>query len=349
MRGLRRRRGSAATTGPCTRCCRTTRARRTTLERLAAHVPAGRGHAHARARPGRRGRVAAASRCTLDTRIFGALRGVRSLPTGEREGQDPGVDWCVRARLPRPARRARSSSARRRCPERASIQARDGTAIAEGPDRLSDLGPLASEIAGRVGPAPAGAAAGAAPSAASRADSPVGLTGLEREFDERLVRHARRRALRRRPRARPQARAARRRRAVLDRPRSSSAPRSRRWPAATAGSRPSRPSTGEVLGAGRDRAVRAPAAGQRVQDHHARRRAAEQGGQARRELSRSTDRATIEGVEHPERQRRVLRRLAAQLVRALLQQRVRAAGREAGRAEARRDGRGVRLQPGSAA
>ena len=39
-------------------------------------------------------------------------------------------------------------------PPRAAIEARDGTIIAQGEARLSELGPLASEVAGRVGPAP---------------------------------------------------------------------------------------------------------------------------------------------------------------------------------------------------
>ena len=39
-------------------------------------------------------------------------------------------------------------------PPRAAIQARDGTPLAEGEARLSELGALASEIAGRLGPAP---------------------------------------------------------------------------------------------------------------------------------------------------------------------------------------------------
>ena len=121
---------------------------------------------------------------TLDTRIFGALRGVLVLPTGEREGQDPGVDWSselVYPGLHDGEKLKRETS----LPERASILARDGQAIAEGPDRLSDLGPLASEIAGRVGPAPEERL----PELAKRgvpADSQVGLTGLERQFDERL-------------------------------------------------------------------------------------------------------------------------------------------------------------------
>jgi cell division protein FtsI/penicillin-binding protein 2 len=71
-------------------------------------------------------------------------------------------------------------------PPRATIEARNGRPLAQGEARLSDLGPLAAEIAGRVGPAPPERqeelAARGVPDGA-----PVGLTGLEREFDERLA------------------------------------------------------------------------------------------------------------------------------------------------------------------
>ena len=70
-------------------------------------------------------------------------------------------------------------------PPRATIEARDGTPLAEGEARLSELGALAAEIAGRVGPAP--------PERAEELErqgvptgAPVGLTGLEREFDTEL-------------------------------------------------------------------------------------------------------------------------------------------------------------------
>jgi cell division protein FtsI/penicillin-binding protein 2 len=58
--------------------------------------------------------------------------------------------------------------------------------IAQGPDRSSDLGPLAADIAGRVGPIPADEAdryarLGYPP------DATIGLTGLERQFEQRLA------------------------------------------------------------------------------------------------------------------------------------------------------------------
>ncbi|MBE2318454.1 penicillin-binding protein 2 [Solirubrobacter sp. CPCC 204708] len=122
---------------------------------------------------------------TLDTKVFGALRGVLVVPIGEREGQDPGVDW--RAELVYPGLHAGETLKRETSlPERASILARDGKPLAEGPDRLSELGPLASEIAGRVGPAPEERKRELAARGLPK-DAQVGLTGLEREFDERLA------------------------------------------------------------------------------------------------------------------------------------------------------------------
>jgi cell division protein FtsI/penicillin-binding protein 2 len=121
----------------------------------------------------------------LETRIFGTLRGTMTLPTGDREGDAPGIDW--RADLVYPGLR-RGEKLRRETtlPPRATIEARDGTPIAKGQERVSDLGLIASEIAGTIGPASKQRAAelerrGVPPGA------PVGLTGLEREFDERLT------------------------------------------------------------------------------------------------------------------------------------------------------------------
>ena len=71
-------------------------------------------------------------------------------------------------------------------PPRAAIQARDGTIIAQGEQRLSDLGSLASEIAGRLGPAPPEREEELARRGVPEG-TPVGLTGLERTFDERLA------------------------------------------------------------------------------------------------------------------------------------------------------------------
>ena len=123
----------------------------------------------------------------LDTRIFGRLRGTLVVPTGDRAKGGAGVDW--RAELVFPGLR-RGEKLRRETdlPPRATLEARDGSAIAKGPDRVPDasLGQLAAEIGGTVGPAPpdraAELAARGVPSGAA-----VGLTGLERQFDDRLT------------------------------------------------------------------------------------------------------------------------------------------------------------------
>ena len=122
---------------------------------------------------------------TLRTRIFGTLAGRLALPMVDLGDGGAGVDW--RPNLVHPGlHRGEKLSRTTRMPPRATIQARDGTPLAEGESRLSDLGALASEIAGRVGPAPPERAAelerrGVPPGA------PVGLTGLEREFDAQLA------------------------------------------------------------------------------------------------------------------------------------------------------------------
>ena len=122
----------------------------------------------------------------LRTRIFGTLSGQLALPVKE-DGGDEGatVDWARHMVHPglRPGEKLTRST---EMPPRAAIQARDGTPLAEGEARLSDLGALASEIAGRVGPAPPERAADLERRGVPRG-APVGLTGLEREFDEALA------------------------------------------------------------------------------------------------------------------------------------------------------------------
>jgi penicillin-binding protein A len=119
----------------------------------------------------------------LQTKIFGRLSGHVRLPMVD-EADGSGVDWRSQLVFPglRPGERLQRETT---LAARGAILARDGTPLAKGPNRLSDLGPLAAEVAGRVGPAPP-----------ERADelarrgipdgAPVGLNGLEREFDERL-------------------------------------------------------------------------------------------------------------------------------------------------------------------
>jgi cell division protein FtsI/penicillin-binding protein 2 len=119
----------------------------------------------------------------MRTRIFGTLSGELALPVVERE-DGAAVQWRPELLFPGLRRGERLSRATT-MPPRAAIQARDGTPLAAGGARLSELGPLAAEVAGRVGPAPPERAAklerrGVPPGA------PVGISGLEREFDVEL-------------------------------------------------------------------------------------------------------------------------------------------------------------------
>jgi cell division protein FtsI/penicillin-binding protein 2 len=121
---------------------------------------------------------------SMQTRIFGRLRGTVTLPMVEEE-DGAAVDWRAPIAFPglRPGEKLTRETT---LPARGDILARDGTPLAKGPNRLSDLGPLAAEVAGRVGPAPPERAAELARRGVPEG-APVGLNGLEREFDERLA------------------------------------------------------------------------------------------------------------------------------------------------------------------
>ena len=121
----------------------------------------------------------------LATRIFGPISGPLTLSVKKDEDGTAGVAWRPEQAFPglRPGERLERETT---MPPRAAIQARDGTVIAHGEARLSDLGPLASEVAGRLGPAPPERAEELAARGVP-AGTPVGLTGLERTFDERLA------------------------------------------------------------------------------------------------------------------------------------------------------------------
>ena len=253
---------------------------------------------------------------------------------GERKDAGPGVDW--RAELVYPGLR-RGEKLRRETslPPRATIEARDGTPLAKGPDRVSDLGPIASDLAGTIGPAPETRAAElqarGVPDGAA-----VGLTGLEREFDERLTGTPGGVLFAGNARAGQRQGQGGQRGAHDDRPEDPARRgRGAGRPLRRDRGRPARGRRG--AGAGRDRLQRAAAARLDLQDRHARGRPAEQDRQAQVDLP-DPERGDDRGRRDRQRQRRVLRRLARDLLRALLQQRLRAAGRQARRGEARRDG-----------
>jgi peptidoglycan glycosyltransferase len=114
---------------------------------------------------------------TVATRAFGTVRATLRLPIAG-EGDDARINWAKYLTFPGVARGERL--------RRADLLARDGTPLAQGPDRTSPLGALAGSIVGQLGPAPverlADLRARGYPD-----DARVGLTGLERVFDQRLA------------------------------------------------------------------------------------------------------------------------------------------------------------------
>jgi cell division protein FtsI/penicillin-binding protein 2 len=120
----------------------------------------------------------------VDTVAFGRVRGDVRLPlTGS--GEAARVDWDASLTFPGVPRGA-VLSRHTELPARAAILARDGTPLAQGPERSSPLGAVARAVAGELGAQPperreALAAAG------YPADAAVGTSGLERIFEGRLA------------------------------------------------------------------------------------------------------------------------------------------------------------------
>jgi cell division protein FtsI/penicillin-binding protein 2 len=122
---------------------------------------------------------------TVLTRAFGAVRATLRLPIAG-EGDDARINWATRLTFPGVAR-GEQLERRTQLPRRADILARDGTPLAQGPERTSSLGAgIASAIVGELGPVPverlAELRARGFPD-----DARVGITGLERVFDDRLA------------------------------------------------------------------------------------------------------------------------------------------------------------------
>ena len=120
----------------------------------------------------------------VTTRVFGIVRADLDLPlTGSGDGAK--VDWAPNLTFPGVPRGA-TLTRRTSLPTRAPILARDRTPLAQGADRSSPLGPVAAAVVGSLGPAPPDRAehlrALGYPDGAQ-----VGLSGLERIFDERLA------------------------------------------------------------------------------------------------------------------------------------------------------------------
>ncbi len=121
---------------------------------------------------------------TVSTRAFGTQQMTLRIPfTGKDDAAR--VDWSAHLTFPG-LRRGEALVRHMQLPRRADILARDGTALAQGPDRTSSLGTVASSIVGELGPAPVERLE------QLRAlgypdDARVGTSGLERVFDEKLA------------------------------------------------------------------------------------------------------------------------------------------------------------------
>jgi cell division protein FtsI/penicillin-binding protein 2 len=121
---------------------------------------------------------------TVSTRSFGTVQATLRIPfTGHDD--DARIDWSQNLTFPG-VKRGEKLNRRMRLPPRAAILARDGTPLAQGPDRSSPLGTVASAISGSLGPPP--------PERVPQLralgvpdGSQVGVTGLERVFDQQLT------------------------------------------------------------------------------------------------------------------------------------------------------------------
>jgi cell division protein FtsI/penicillin-binding protein 2 len=121
---------------------------------------------------------------TLSTRAFGRVPASMRLPF-EGKDDEARIAWSRNLTFPG-VQRGETLVRHMELPPRADILARDGTALAQGPDRTSSLGTIASSIVGELGPPPIERVA------QLRAlgypdDAPVGISGLERVFDEKLA------------------------------------------------------------------------------------------------------------------------------------------------------------------
>jgi penicillin-binding protein A len=121
---------------------------------------------------------------TVQTRAFGRIRGEMALHV-VKDGDDERIDWKPELVFPG---LAAGEQLRRttEMPDRADLLARDGTPLAQGPMRTSPLGPTAQAIVGALGPIPDSYKA-RAEQLGYPSDAQVGISGLERTFDERLA------------------------------------------------------------------------------------------------------------------------------------------------------------------
>jgi cell division protein FtsI/penicillin-binding protein 2 len=121
---------------------------------------------------------------TAHTRVFGTIHGTLRLPF-DGKGHDARIDWRPELTFPG-VEQGQALQRSTQLPPRATILARDGQALAKGPDRSTSLTAAAAETVGELGPIPP------EQRLALRAlgypdDARVGTTGLERALQTQLA------------------------------------------------------------------------------------------------------------------------------------------------------------------
>jgi penicillin-binding protein A len=124
------------------------------------------------------------ARVRVQTKVFGTLTEVLDVPLS---GSGSGASVHFSGTILFPGLRPGEQLGRNvSLPPRSDLRASDGTPLAQGPDRSSPIPDVAREIVGTLGPIPA-AEATSYRARGYPADAKVGLTGLERIFQNPLA------------------------------------------------------------------------------------------------------------------------------------------------------------------
>jgi peptidoglycan glycosyltransferase len=121
---------------------------------------------------------------TISTRVFGPVEGTLRLPFAGKDDAAR-LDWSANLTFPG-VRRGETLARHMQLPRRADLLARDGTPLAQGPDRTSPIADVARSIVGELGPAPVERVEELR-ALGYPGDARVGTSGLERVFDEQLA------------------------------------------------------------------------------------------------------------------------------------------------------------------
>ena len=121
---------------------------------------------------------------TVRTRVFGTVRGTLRLPF-DGSGQDARIDWRPELTFPG-VEQGQALQRRTELPPRGTILARDGQALAKGPDRATSLTAAAAETVGELGPIPPEQRLSLR-GLGYPDDARVGTTGLERALQSQLA------------------------------------------------------------------------------------------------------------------------------------------------------------------